>query len=405
MRLRAQPLEERPVPADDVVRVEAVEARRLCPSDERRVAEDAHAVERRERLRPRARRISVGVVDVEVRESSFVAEALDVLGRASRRSSAIRLDVDRDLEPLPRRGLLDEQQPLVLRRVEAPPRDDDRPDAGARDLTHLRGDDLRVRRRVQAAAREVLRREDRRAVSIDVPVRPTPVLRRCGVPRVVEDRDALGSDPIVGAGRRERNAGGDDHRSNEHSVFAVWSTPRGTLPPGPDRGGYDRWRMGAYRYLIVGGGMTADAACRGIRDHDADGSIGMFAAESHDPYARPPLSKALWSGKEEASIFRGTPELGVDVHTGRRIICGRPRCPHGERRHGRVALLREGPPRDRRHAAAPAVGRRRRHLLPDARRLPTPARARWRRRARQRSSAEASSAPRSRPRSPRTAAR
>jgi 3-phenylpropionate/trans-cinnamate dioxygenase ferredoxin reductase component len=78
--------------------------------------------------------------------------------------------------------------------------------------------------------------------------------------------------------------------------------------------------MAAYRYLIVGGGMTADSACRGIRDHDADGTIGMIAAESHEPYARPPLSKALWSGKEESSIFRGTPELGVDVHTGRRIV-------------------------------------------------------------------------------------
>ena len=71
VRLRAQPLEERPVPADDVVRVEAVEARRLRPSDERRVAEDAHAVERSESLRPRARRISVGVVDVEVGESAL----------------------------------------------------------------------------------------------------------------------------------------------------------------------------------------------------------------------------------------------------------------------------------------------------------------------------------------------
>ena len=77
--------------------------------------------------------------------------------------------------------------------------------------------------------------------------------------------------------------------------------------------------MGAYRYLIVGGGMTADAACRGVRDNDADGSIGIFASEPHDPYARPPLSKALWSGKEEASVFRGTPELRVDLHTGRRI--------------------------------------------------------------------------------------
>jgi NADPH-dependent 2,4-dienoyl-CoA reductase/sulfur reductase-like enzyme len=75
-----------------------------------------------------------------------------------------------------------------------------------------------------------------------------------------------------------------------------------------------------YRYLIVGGGMTADAACRGIRDHDTDGSIGLFGAEPHDPYARPPLSKALWAGKEESSVFRGTPELGVDIHTGTRIV-------------------------------------------------------------------------------------
>ena len=77
--------------------------------------------------------------------------------------------------------------------------------------------------------------------------------------------------------------------------------------------------MAAYRYLIVGGGMTGDSACRGIRDHDSSGSIGMFAAESHEPYARPPLTKGLWKGKEESSIFRGTVELGVELHEGRRI--------------------------------------------------------------------------------------
>jgi 3-phenylpropionate/trans-cinnamate dioxygenase ferredoxin reductase component len=74
-----------------------------------------------------------------------------------------------------------------------------------------------------------------------------------------------------------------------------------------------------YRYLIVGGGMTADAACRGIRDHDADGSIGLFGEEPYEPYARPPLSKALWKGKDESSIWRGTPELRVAIHTGRPI--------------------------------------------------------------------------------------
>jgi 3-phenylpropionate/trans-cinnamate dioxygenase ferredoxin reductase subunit len=66
--------------------------------------------------------------------------------------------------------------------------------------------------------------------------------------------------------------------------------------------------------------MTGDSACRGIRDHDASGTIGLFTAEAHEPYARPPLSKGLWSGKEESSVFRGTPELGVDVHVGRSIV-------------------------------------------------------------------------------------
>ncbi len=66
--------------------------------------------------------------------------------------------------------------------------------------------------------------------------------------------------------------------------------------------------------------MTADAACRGIRDHDADGSIGLVGEELDPPYSRPPLSKALWHGMEEASIWRGTAELGVDLHLGRRVV-------------------------------------------------------------------------------------
>src|SRR5712692_5611572 len=66
--------------------------------------------------------------------------------------------------------------------------------------------------------------------------------------------------------------------------------------------------------------MTADAACRGIRDHDGEGTIGLVSAESHPPYDRPPLSKALWQGKEESSIWRGTEELGVELALGRRIV-------------------------------------------------------------------------------------
>src|SRR5215467_115238 len=77
--------------------------------------------------------------------------------------------------------------------------------------------------------------------------------------------------------------------------------------------------MASYRYLVIGGGMTGDAICRGIRDHDPDGSIGLVAEEPHEPYARPPLSKALWKGKSEDSIWRGTPDLGVELHLGRRV--------------------------------------------------------------------------------------
>jgi 3-phenylpropionate/trans-cinnamate dioxygenase ferredoxin reductase component len=75
-----------------------------------------------------------------------------------------------------------------------------------------------------------------------------------------------------------------------------------------------------YRYLIIGGGLTGDAACKGIRSVDADGSIGLIGDEPDPPYARPPLSKGLWLGKEEGSIWRGTDEQGVDLLLGRRAV-------------------------------------------------------------------------------------
>ena len=75
--------------------------------------------------------------------------------------------------------------------------------------------------------------------------------------------------------------------------------------------------MPSYRYLIVGGGMTADAAVRGIREVDPNASIGLIGAEIDPPYNRPPLSKGLWKGKPLASIWRGTEAQGVDLHLGR----------------------------------------------------------------------------------------
>jgi 3-phenylpropionate/trans-cinnamate dioxygenase ferredoxin reductase component len=75
-----------------------------------------------------------------------------------------------------------------------------------------------------------------------------------------------------------------------------------------------------YRYLVIGGGMTADAALHGIRKHDSSGSIGLIGAEPHPPYNRPPLSKALWKGEAEDSVWRKTGETGAELHLGRRAV-------------------------------------------------------------------------------------
>ena len=77
--------------------------------------------------------------------------------------------------------------------------------------------------------------------------------------------------------------------------------------------------MAHYDYLIIGGGMTADAAVRGIREADATGSVGLISAERHPPYNRPPLSKGLWKGESPESIWRKTDAAGAELHLGRRV--------------------------------------------------------------------------------------
>ena len=75
--------------------------------------------------------------------------------------------------------------------------------------------------------------------------------------------------------------------------------------------------MTNYRYLIIGGGMTAAAAVEGIRDVDPIGGIGLISAEEDAPYDRPPLSKKLWKGTSPDSIWRKVENKGVEVHLGR----------------------------------------------------------------------------------------
>ena len=77
----------------------------------------------------------------------------------------------------------------------------------------------------------------------------------------------------------------------------------------------------AYDYLIVGGGMAADAAAKSIRKHDEKGTIGLIGNETHPPYERPPLTKALWTkDKPVESVDLDTRRANVELHLGRAVI-------------------------------------------------------------------------------------
>ena len=71
--------------------------------------------------------------------------------------------------------------------------------------------------------------------------------------------------------------------------------------------------MKNYQYVIVGGGMTADAAVHGIRERDKTGTIAVLCGEKHPPYDRPPLSKKLWTGKPLDSIWRKTADRPAPI--------------------------------------------------------------------------------------------
>jgi len=74
-----------------------------------------------------------------------------------------------------------------------------------------------------------------------------------------------------------------------------------------------------YPYLIIGAGMTAAAAVRGIRAVDAEGAIAVLGREPHAPYKRPPLSKGLWLGKPVDEIWCDMPTHNVDLYLSREV--------------------------------------------------------------------------------------
>jgi 3-phenylpropionate/trans-cinnamate dioxygenase ferredoxin reductase subunit len=83
--------------------------------------------------------------------------------------------------------------------------------------------------------------------------------------------------------------------------------------------------MAHFKYLIIGAGMTADAAVRGIRELDPKGSIALIGDDRDPPYDRPPLSKGLWKGKSLDGIWRKTEERSADLFLGRTATSIEPR--------------------------------------------------------------------------------
>lgn len=94
-------------------------------------------------------------------------------------------------------------------------------------------------------------------------------------------------------------------------------------------------------YLIVGGGMTADAAVRGIRELDPTGRITVLSAERHPPYDRPPLSKKLWTGKPLDTIWRKTEAAGIDLRLETRALDGDAAAHTVRDSHGDVHVYRK----------------------------------------------------------------
>ena len=78
--------------------------------------------------------------------------------------------------------------------------------------------------------------------------------------------------------------------------------------------------MERYKYILVGGGMTADVAVDGIREIDPQGEILLLSAEDVPPYNRPMLSKGLWKGKSIETIWRNTSQKAVEIKINTTVI-------------------------------------------------------------------------------------
>ncbi|MET9349318.1 NAD(P)/FAD-dependent oxidoreductase [Streptomyces termitum] len=77
--------------------------------------------------------------------------------------------------------------------------------------------------------------------------------------------------------------------------------------------------------VIVGAGMAGVQTAVALREQGFEGPVTLIGAESHPPYDRPPLSKAVLLGKAEHSAFDvDFASLGVDLRLGLEVTGLRP---------------------------------------------------------------------------------
>ncbi|WP_343242957.1 FAD-dependent oxidoreductase [Streptomyces sp. SID12501] len=73
--------------------------------------------------------------------------------------------------------------------------------------------------------------------------------------------------------------------------------------------------------VVVGAGMAGVQTAVALREQGFTGTVTLFGAEPHQPYDRPPLSKAVLLGKAEGSAFDVDFEaLGIELLLGREVL-------------------------------------------------------------------------------------
>ncbi|OIJ68771.1 NAD(P)/FAD-dependent oxidoreductase [Streptomyces mangrovisoli] len=87
----------------------------------------------------------------------------------------------------------------------------------------------------------------------------------------------------------------------------------------------DQGMSAARRVVVAGAGMAGVQTAVALREQGFTGSVTLIGAEPHQPYDRPPLSKAVLLGKAEDSAFDVDFEaLGIELLLGREVLGLRP---------------------------------------------------------------------------------